>query len=84
MKIALFKNTVFDYTGVWDKSPLSDGWVQISGWVDIDFPPLSDAEKKLADDLLALGKRQQTFEADFRRQRKALEEERAALLKTGT
>jgi hypothetical protein len=45
---------------------------------------LSAAEKKLADELMALTKRYQTFNDDFRRRRAALEEERAALLKTGT
>jgi hypothetical protein len=84
VKIALFKNTQFDYTAVWDKPPITDGWVQLSGWMDVDFPPLTAEEQRVANELLALGKRQAAFEADFRRQRKVLEEERAALLKTGT
>ena len=84
MKIALFHNSTFNYDGVWEKAPLSDGWVQISGWLEVEFPPLSPEEQEVAAQLLSLNKRQASFEADFRRQRKDLEEQRKALLKTGT
>ena len=84
MKIALFKSTAFDYVSPWDKAPSTSGWVQVTGWVDVQFPPLTDAEKTHAEALMALNNRQATFEADFRRQRKALEEERETILKTGT
>jgi hypothetical protein len=84
VKVALFKNTQFDYVSPWEKAPRTDGWVQISGWAEVEFPPLSENEKRISEELLALGKRQVAFEQDFRRQKKALEDERAALLKTGT
>jgi hypothetical protein len=84
MRIALFHNSTFDYNGVWEKAPLSDGWVQVSGWTEVEFPPLPPQEQAVAAQLLALNKRQTAFEADFRRQRKELEEQRKALLKTGT
>jgi hypothetical protein len=84
VKVALFKNTQFDYVSPWQDVPLTDGWIQVSGWVEVEFPPLSENERRISEELLALGKRQASFEADFRRQKKALEDERAALLKTGT
>ena len=84
MKIALFKDTAFNSECVWNHIPLSDGWVQVTGWLDVEFPPLSADEQRLAVELLALDKRKKSFDEDLRRQRKALEEERAALLKTGT
>jgi hypothetical protein len=83
MKVALFRDP-FDHVHPWKDVPYSGGYVQVSGWVDIEFPALTDAERKVADDLTELNKRQVAVDADFRRQRKALEEERAALLKTGT
>jgi hypothetical protein len=84
MKIALFKSTRFDYVTPWDKVPVGEDFVQISGWVQVEFPPLTEAEQRVSEELQALAQRQKTFEEDFRRQRKALEEEREALLKTGT
>ena len=84
MKIAQFRNIPYNYIGVWERQPITDGWVQISGWIDVDFPPLSEKEQRISDELGALATRQKTFEEDFRRQRKALEDEREALLKTGT
>ena len=84
MKIAMFRSLAFDYTTPFDHPPMTDGYVQVSGWIDVDFPPLTADEQRVADELVALNKRQQSFEADFRRQRKALEAEREALLKTGT
>ena len=84
MKLALFEDTAFHHKTPFSYVPLSDGWVQVSGWTEVEFPPLSADEQRIAVELLAISKRQKSFEADFRRQRKALEEERAALLKTGT
>jgi len=84
MKVALFHNTQFDYLSPWERAPSTEGWVQTSGWVEVEFPPLTEEEKRVAEELVALGKRQAAIEADFRRQRHALEDERAALLRTGT
>lgn len=84
MKIALFRSLNWDSTSPWDHPPSIGDYVQCSGWVEVDFPPLTEAEQRVADEVTALAKRQKTFEEDFRRQRKALEDERAALLKTGT
>lgn len=84
MKIALFRSVQFDYVTPWDKVPVGPDFIQISGWTEVEFPPLNEAEQRMADELAALLKRQKTFEEDFRRQRKALEEQRAALMRTGT
>lgn len=81
MKIALFKNTSFDYVSPWSSPPPTTGYVQVSGWVEVDFPALSPDEQVIAKELIALGERQKTFENDFKRQRKALEEQRDVILK---
>lgn len=84
MKIALFRDIQFGQNVVFDHQPLIEGYVQTSGWMEVEFPPLTEADQRISDELQALAKRQKSFEEDFRRQRKALEDERAALLKTGT
>lgn len=81
MKVALFKNTSFDYVSPWHCPPSTGDYVQVSGWVEVDFPALSPEEQMIAKELIALGERQKTFENDFRRQRKDLEAQRESILK---
>ncbi len=84
MRVALFKNLQSGMTSVWERPPWMPDYIQVSGWKEVEFPPLTDKERETAEELEALYRRHQAFERDFKRQRDEIQKARDALLKVGT
>jgi len=84
MRVATFTHLGSSYLCVWQESMMRKdgalpGYVRISEWVDVDFPPRAQAEV-VPEELAQIEEKAQELKSDFAKKMGALEERRAQLL----
>ena len=80
MKIALYKNIAYDFVSVWEegRSP-SSGYVQVSEFIDAEFPSLKNEDIVLAQ-VEALNKMETAIHVEYQHKIKVIKDRKQELM----